>query len=40
MTAIRRLAAILVANVMDYSRLIGDDEDGTLEGLRSGTGDR
>jgi adenylate cyclase len=31
----RRLAAILAADVVDYSRLIGADEAGTLAGLRS-----
>jgi adenylate cyclase len=35
MTAIRRLAAILAADVAGYSRLIGDDEEGTLNRLRS-----
>jgi adenylate cyclase len=35
MTAIRRLAAILAANVAGYSRLIGADEEGTLNRLRS-----
>jgi adenylate cyclase len=34
MTAIRRLAAILAADVVGYSRLIGADEDGTLARLR------
>src|SRR5712691_4675133 len=31
----RRLAAILAADVVGYSRLIGEDEDGTLGRLRS-----
>jgi adenylate cyclase len=31
----RRLAAILAADVAGYSRLIGEDEDGTLDRLRS-----
>ena len=35
MTAIRRLAAILAADVAAYSRLIGEDEEGTLNRLRS-----
>src|SRR5262250_849245 len=35
MTATRRLAAILAADVAGYSRLIGDDEEGTLDRLRS-----
>jgi class 3 adenylate cyclase len=35
MTATRRLAAILAADVVGYSRLIGADEEGTLERLRS-----
>src|SRR5438132_340564 len=35
MTAIRRLAAILAADVAGYSRLIGSDEEGTLNRLRS-----
>jgi len=34
MTATRRLAAILAADVAGYSRLIGADEGGTLERLR------
>ena len=29
----RRLAAILAADVAGYSRLMGADEEGTLEGL-------
>ena len=35
MTATRRLAAILAADVTGYSRLIGGDEEGTLNRLRS-----
>jgi adenylate cyclase len=35
MTATRRLAAILAADVAGYSRLIGADESGTLNRLRS-----
>src|SRR5438128_2300570 len=35
MTASRRLAAILAADVGGYSRLIGADEEGTLNRLRS-----
>src|SRR6266513_1614276 len=35
MTATRRLAAILAADVPGYSRLIGADEEGTLDRLRS-----
>jgi adenylate cyclase len=35
MTATRRLAAILAADVARYSRLIGADEEGTLDRLRS-----
>src|SRR6266568_251544 len=35
MTATRRRAAILAAGVAGYSRLIGDDEEGTLSRLRS-----
>ena len=31
----RRLAAILAADVVGYSRLIGEDEAGTLEALRA-----
>jgi adenylate cyclase len=30
----RRLAAILVADVAGYSRLMGEDEEGTLAELR------
>jgi adenylate cyclase len=35
MTAIRRLAAILAADVVGYSRLIGEDEAGTLGRLKA-----
>jgi len=35
MSQTRRLAAILAADVVGYSRLIGDDEEGTLNGLRA-----
>src|ERR1700747_2747514 len=35
MTATRRLAAILAADVAGYARLIGADEEGTLNRLRS-----
>src|ERR1700751_2066416 len=35
MTATRRLAAIFAADVAGYSRLIGADEEGTLDRLRS-----
>jgi adenylate cyclase len=35
MTASRRLAAILAADVAGYSRLIGADEEGTLERLKA-----
>jgi class 3 adenylate cyclase len=35
MAAIRRLAAILAANVAGYSRLMGADEEGTLERLNA-----
>jgi len=31
----RRLAAILAADVAGYSRLMGDDEEGTLAALRT-----
>jgi class 3 adenylate cyclase len=34
-TTTRRLAAILAADVAGYSRLIGADEEGTLNRLRS-----
>jgi adenylate cyclase len=35
MTASRRLAAILAADIAGYSRLIGADEEGTLDRIRS-----
>jgi adenylate cyclase len=35
MTATRRLAAILAADVAGYSRLMGVDEEGTLERLKA-----
>jgi adenylate cyclase len=35
MTATRRLAAILAADVMGYSRLIGADEGGTLQAFKA-----
>src|SRR5712671_2483043 len=35
MTAIRRLAAILAADVAGYSRLMGADEEGTLKRLKA-----
>jgi len=35
MTATRRLAAILAANVAGYSRLMGLDEEGTHERLQA-----
>jgi hypothetical protein len=35
MAATRRLAAILAADVVGYSRLIGADEEGTLDRLRA-----
>ena len=35
MTANRRLAAILAADVAGYSRLMGADEEGTLERLKA-----
>ena len=35
MTATRRLAAILAADVAGYSRLMGADEEGTLERLKA-----
>jgi len=35
MTATRRLAAILAADVAGYSRLMGADEGGTLERLKA-----
>jgi adenylate cyclase len=34
MTATRRLAAILAADVAGYSRLMGADEEGTIERLK------
>ena len=34
MAATRRLAAILAADVAGYSRLMGADEEGTLERLK------
>ena len=34
MSALRKLAAILAADVAGYSRLTGIDEEGTLERLR------
>ena len=39
MTATRRLAAILAADVAGYSRLMGADEEGTLERLKALRGD-
>jgi hypothetical protein len=38
MTATRRLAAILAADVAGYSRLIGIDEGGTLQALKATPG--
>ena len=35
MTATRRLATILAADVVGYSRLMGADEEGTLERLKA-----
>ena len=35
----RRLAAILAADVVGYSRMMGEDEEGTLKGLKSVIGD-
>jgi adenylate cyclase len=35
MTTTRRLAAILAADVAGYSRMIGADEDGTLQRLKA-----
>ncbi|HWO85524.1 MAG TPA: hypothetical protein VNN75_03435 [Stellaceae bacterium] len=35
MTAVRRLAAILAADVAGYSRLMGGDEEGTHERLHA-----
>jgi class 3 adenylate cyclase len=34
MSSVRRLAAILSADVARYSRLMGADEDGTLQRLK------
>jgi class 3 adenylate cyclase len=31
----RRLAAVLAADVVAYSRLMGEDEEGTLESLKA-----
>ena len=38
-TATRRLAAILAADVVGYSRLMGADEEGTLERLKAHLGE-
>ena len=35
MTATRRLAAIVAADVAGYSRLMGEDEEGTHERLKA-----
>ena len=35
MSQTRRLAAILAADVVGYSRLMGEDEEGTLERLKA-----
>jgi adenylate cyclase len=35
MASTRRLAAILAADVAGYSRLMGEDEEGTLERLKA-----
>jgi adenylate cyclase len=35
MPAVRRLAAILAADVAGYSRLMGEDEEGTHERLKA-----
>ena len=35
MTATRRLAAVLAADVVGYSRLIGEDEGGTLQAFKT-----
>ena len=35
MTATRKLAAILAADVAGYSRLMGSDEEGTLQRLKA-----
>ena len=40
MTATRRLAAILAADVVGYSRLIGADEEGTLKPDKVDPGER
>ncbi len=37
MTAARRLAAILAADVVGYSRLMGEDEAGTARAVRETT---
>ena len=37
-TATRRLAAILAADVAGYSRLMGADEEGTLNRLKAASG--
>src|SRR5580704_15824792 len=39
MPAVRRLAAILAADVAGYSRLMGADEDGTHERLKAHLGE-
>ena len=39
MTAARRLAAILAADVVGYSRLMGEDEAGTARVVRTARGD-
>jgi adenylate cyclase len=39
MTATRRLTAILAADVVGYSRLLGADEEGTHERLRAYLGE-
>ena len=39
MPPVRRLAAILAADVAGYSRLMGDDEEGTHERLKAHLGD-
>ena len=39
MTQTRRLAAILAADVSGYSRLMGDDEEGTHERLKAHLGE-
>jgi class 3 adenylate cyclase len=40
MSQTRRLAAILAADVAGYSRLMGADEEGTLERLKARTNER